>query len=276
MLILCTGPDTYRARKKAKELERAFRAKFDPSGYATVVDSMLPPDVLALQLGTKSLFAPSKFFRRDRLMADISASALKTLIKQLSGDQDNLIVVSVEETSLDAKTSKALEALKVIVYPYPALDQRAFETWCVAEAVERGVPAERGLAVARAVESGDTWLAAQEIAKASADPEASLCGRQDKEAGVFAVTDAFVAGFPWRSSAIRLEDAPFAVFLSQLRSVVRVRDDATQGIHSFLVKKLSQGRLQAKDVTTRFRGLLFALVAQRQYLASEDEVDALL
>lgn len=276
MLILCTGPDTYRARQKAKELEQAFRAKFDPSGYATLVDPTLAPEALALQLGTTSLFAPRKFFRRDRLIADASAASLKALIKQLSGDQENVIVVSVEDAPLDAKASKALEGLKVVAYPYPALEPKAFEAWCLEEGARHGVPAERARVIAGAVEPGDTWLASQEVMKAGANPEAPIPSREEREFGIFAVADAFVADAPWRKQASRLEDSPFAVFSSQLRSAIRVRDGAIQGIHPFLVKKLSQGRSLGRDFTSRLRGLLRAQAAQRQYLAQEDEVDALL
>lgn len=276
MLILCTGPDTYRARQKAKELEQAFRTKFDPSGYATLVDPTLAPEALALQIGTTSLFAPRKFFRRDRLFADASAAGLKTLVKQLSGDQDNIIVVSVEDAPLDAKTMKALEGLKVVAYPYPAMDRKAFEAWGIEEASKHGVSAERARNIVAAVEPGDTWLASQEIAKASANPEVPVLNAAEQELGVFSVADAFVAGAPWRSLASRLEEPPLVVFSSQVRSALRVRDGATQGIHPFLVKKFTQGRSSGRDIAVNFRRLLRAQTAQRQYLSQEDEVDVLL
>ena len=276
MLILCTGPDTYRARQKAKELEQAFRTKFDPSGYATLVDSTLPPEALALQLGTTSLFAPRKFFRRDRLMADISASALKTLAKQLLGDQDNLIVVSVEDGPLDAKTAKALEGLKVVAYPFPALEAKTFEAWCLEEGAKQGVSVIQARAIAAAVPPGDTWLASQEFLKAASNPMAPLALQEEKELGVFVVADAFVDGSPWRNLASRLEDSPLAVFTSQARSAVRVRDGAMQGIHPFLVKKFSQSRSRARDFAGQIRRLLRAQVAQRQYLSQEEELDTLL
>jgi hypothetical protein len=34
MIIVCSGPDTYRAREKARELTAAFREKHDPQGLA--------------------------------------------------------------------------------------------------------------------------------------------------------------------------------------------------------------------------------------------------
>jgi hypothetical protein len=276
MLILCTGPDTYRARQKAAELEQAFRAKFDPSGYATLNDPTLPPEALALQLGTTSLFAQRKFFRRDRLIVDASASALKTLVKQLSGDQESLIVVSVEDGPLDTKASKALDGLKVVAYPYPALERGPFEAWCVDEAKKKGVSSEMARRISSTVEVGDTWLASQEMDKASANPDAPLLGKEEKEAGVFVVADAFVGGQSWRSLSAHLEDSPLAVFSSQVRSAIRVRDGAIQGVHPFLVKKLSQLRPRGMDVVERLHRLLRAQTAQRQYLSQEDEMDALL
>ena len=105
----------------------------------------------------------------------------------------------------------------------------------MAEVVEQGRSGRAGLAVARAVESAIHGWLHRRSRKRLVIREVSLCGRRDKEA-VSSPSLIICSRFSVEIFGDSSEDAPFAVFLSQLRSVVRVRDDAAVG-HPFVLGK---------------------------------------
>jgi hypothetical protein len=60
----------------------------------------------------------------------------------------------------------------------------------------------------------------------------------------------------------------------QYRALLRVVGGETQGIHPFVVKKLSRGK--TKEAETRFAKSLAALMLTRSGLSKEDEIGLLL
>jgi hypothetical protein len=69
-------------------------------------------------------------------------------------------------------------------------------------------------------------------------------------------------------------DEAFPMLASQARSAVRVSDRATNGLHPFVAKKLSQ--LRVASPARRLMSAVRALIAQRSGLAQTDEPQTLL
>ena len=71
MLLLCTGPDTYRAQQKAHDLERAFIEKYDKQALS--VDHLDAGkdaiDEVLRKADSVSLFNPRRFLRIDPIDA---------------------------------------------------------------------------------------------------------------------------------------------------------------------------------------------------------------
>jgi hypothetical protein len=63
------------------------------------------------------------------------------------------------------------------------------------------------------------------------------------------------------------------MFISQLRSAIRVRDQAIQGLHPYVAKKLSG--LKIPQLEARLRALIRAQALQRSGFAVADEVETL-
>lgn len=278
MLILCIGPDTYRAQQKARDLEATFRTKYDVSGMNV---EMFPADdsvfSFLLSRGGIGLFASKRFFRGTGLLAH-KKSLLETHIPRvLGGDQEASIVVSVEEEAPDAKIMAFLQAasVKVVTYAFDALRGREFVTWLMDEATRRTMQVERSF-VQRIAEryEGDSWGAMQELAKLEVHGDQLSFAQQASDGDdVFAVADAWLRDRAWRSMAMESAEK-LRLFPSQARSALRVRDAATQGLHPFIAKKMrSVDAFRAEVVAQRATEAVFGA---RSGLCSDDEAETLL
>lgn len=168
MLILCCGPDTYRATQRAHELEDAFRTKHDPSGTSIerfdsgkgAVDEVIERSL------TVSLFSPMRFIRADGLIEFCPKAKAKVLANALGKDSERVIVVSIEREKpaiIDLKPFA--DVPKLIVSEYPLLRGKAFEEWVNQAGSLVGVSDQDALAkLARACD-GDAWLASNELLK---------------------------------------------------------------------------------------------------------------
>ena len=276
MLLICSGPDTWHARKKAAELVDAFRKKHDPEGLSTEI--VQPPvDLKALlnQLGTPSLFSKKRMIRCDGLLDGLKIADIRALVKRVKDDADQTVVLSVEEEPPNAKTVGEFKDVKFIQYDHPLLQGAAFVRWCVERARQLGVDQRLAEWIAQRVD-GDVWLAEQELMKCSANPNAPLRESETGEGSVFDLADRFLTQRSgWRASLARAEDEQaMTIFASQARSAVRVNDGETQGIHPYVAKKISQLRIASP--TKRFLRALRSLVGSRQGLSSSEESQTLL
>jgi len=274
MLIICSGPDTFRARQKARELTEAFRAKHDPSGFS--IETMKAPDVADLlqRLSAPSFFSAKRFVRCDNLFEKIKIADVRLLAKRLAADKDQTIVVTVETEEPAAKMLGEFVDVQVFKYTHPLLTGRAFLDWCTKRAAELGASASDAEIIARNVE-GNIWQAEQELAKRSANPNSPLAEMEDSSGSLFELVDAYFRGnSEWRYDVLRADDDQFLVTLfSQARSWARVKDGEVTGIHPYAVKKLSYLK---GDADAALLKSLRAVVASRTSLAGTSETDTLL
>lgn len=280
MLIVCSGPDTFRALKKARELEVAFKQKYDAQGLSVehISSGKSAITEIAARAGAVSLFASRRFVRTSNVLAEATKVQRGTLKKVLMGDQDGFIVLSVEEEPPIATVLKELEPeVKIVRYDFAASQGEAFFAWAREEAAEMGFVDEKIVReIARATE-GDSWSCYFELMKRAAYPEAETSLMDSAEGTIFSFADAYVAGRPeWWGLAGQADfiKQTATTFLMQTRSALRVRDGAVEGLHSFVVRKMRGQRFE--DVDEAFARVVESFFVQRSGYGDDKEALALL
>lgn len=272
MLLICSGPDTWHARQKARELVDAFKAKYDNSGYSTEVIVNQDLRQVLSEIGAPSIFCPKRLIRFDGLLDGIKMADLKTLAKRLKEDGENNIIVSVEEGPPTEKILKEFAGVKVVVYESPALTGTLFKKWCLGQAQKFGVDA--GIANKIADRTlGDTWMAISELEKFRVNPDASFAELDFESGSVYDAADACLAGTNrWRERVReRMDEQVFSVILNQARSAIQVSDNAPVKIPNFVVRKMQ--KYVAQKAKRIFFSSTVALVGTRTGLIGPNEVD---
>lgn len=276
MIIVCSGPDTYRAREKARDLVSAFRAKHDASGLATeVIDGAEGLPLLLSRLGSASLFHSKKMIRADGCLEKMKIADVRSLAGRLEADRDNTIILTVENESPNAKTLDALKSGPLFHYSFPYQVGLAYKNWVRGLASALEVPQTIADTIAD-YSAGDSWFAVQELAKQSANPHEIMLNGDGELGSVFDVADlALSEKRAWRNTVESLADDNFSnILLGQARAFLRVRDQQAEGLHPFAVKKLLGARVV--DPEAKMRKLLRAHIASRTSLAVENETENLI
>ncbi len=275
MLIICSGPDTWHAQKKAQSLVEAFHTKHDPQGFSTETLASVDLKSLLNQLAAPSLFVKKRMIRCDGLFYKMKIADVRTLAKRLENDADQTVLLVLEEEPPTAKILGEFLKIKLVHYEYPVLRGIAFRMWCTKRASELGVRASTAVEIARRMD-GDIWRAEQEFEKFSANPQAPMISGETDKGSVFDLADAFLTDrVGWRSLlASTHESQAISVFVSQARSAVRVMDGETTGIHPYVVKKLRQSRITSP--LRKFMRTLCVLVASRQGFVDPKEGQTIL
>lgn len=283
MLIACIGSDLYRSLEKARELEAAFRQKYDQEG--TSVEELHEEgaeliDCVIERVNTVSLFTPRRFLRTRDLLKHCPKARLSALEKALSVDPEHVIVVTVErDVPPDAVLKSVSTVPKWIRYDFAPLDTQALYAWIRERASLIGCALTEAQ-VRRIAErsEGDSWQAALHILQVASGVDVgkeSSAADAQQERTLFDWADAYVKQDPhWRAAVERMgPETLLYPFLSQARAYQRVRSGNESGIPSFIARKLKG--IQAQDTEEQFTRLLEALMLQRQGYLREDELAAL-
>jgi hypothetical protein len=273
MLILCIGPDTFRAQRKANELEKAFREKYDVAGSSV---ERLPlgkaaADEIVERAHTMSLFTPRRFLRTANLLNELPAAKIKNVTRALSGDQESTIVVSIEEEMPKAKILEELKEIKIIKYDFTEERGARFSALVEEWANELMIKDQALIKRVAEVAEGDSWLAWGELSKIAAGGTSELALPSYKRT-MFDFADAFLRQESNRYNVLEDQEdshAFLATFLSGARSFLRARDRATEGLHPYVVKKMMS--LRAVQVERALGKALLGHQAVRSGLGSDGE-----
>ncbi len=159
MLLVCTGPDSFQALRKAQELERAYREKYDPSGLSierlTVTAKSV--ETIAERVGAMGLFAQRRCLRATGLVASWKKPDWERAGKLFQRDPEQSIVISLEE-QLSPEAERVVTGWeRSRVYRHPVLAGADFQKFASSLAQECGVEFEPILLTfARQIE-GDSW-----------------------------------------------------------------------------------------------------------------------
>ncbi|QQR60420.1 hypothetical protein IPH19_03315 [Candidatus Uhrbacteria bacterium] len=274
MLILCCGPDSYRALARAKELELAFKQKHDPEGRAIERLSSGKDGVeeLISKAAGASLFSPRRFLRVDGIVSSCPKTKQKALLEALARDTDAMIVVSVEEERPVSSVMKPFEALpKIVVNDYPLLSGRSFTDWAREIAKTLGNIDDNQVVKLADFCEGDSWKFINEAIKLAAGASLEL-DRSSSEASAYDLADQILKkDLRRRGNAEKIEFsyAETSVLVQQGVAALRVKDQDVAGLPPFVLKKLQS--MNMIEPSLIFASSLEMLFLQRAGFCNEAE-----
>jgi len=279
MLILCCGPDSYRALARARELEAAFRQKHDPEGRAIERLTFGKDGVEELvgKAAGASLFSSMRFLRVDGIISSCPKTKQKALVEALSRDVDSMIVVCIEEEKPPASALKVFEVLpKMVVNEYPLLRGNAFLTWAKEIAKSLGMLDENDVSRLASAYEGDSWMFINEAIKLSAGASLDL---SDTNSGTSAydVADQVIRKDLRRRKSIDGVEFGYAetsIMVQQSIAALRVKDRDVAGLPPFVIRKLQGMKMVEPDIV--FASALEMLFLQRAGFCNEMESTSLI
>lgn len=175
MLIIAYGDDGFRVQEKVRQLQDAFKKKFDPSGmnFASYGEKA---DVGEVMQAVRA--APFMGEKRMVLLRDLIAKSKKGDEEAWAGGlravPSSTIMVLWESGEAKAIEKKPLfkelqDAAELHLYPFPVLEGAALSKWVMERAVAHGgsMPLPAAGELASRV-GGDLWQADGEIRKLAA------------------------------------------------------------------------------------------------------------
>ncbi len=275
MLLVCSGSDTYQATQKADELERLFREKYDPRGLSVerLPDGKDAVRALSERAFSGGLFSSKLFFRGRGLLA-FPKSQWQALHAAFVRSGEHVVIVTVEDEPMAPDVKKALADCKVVEYAFPYLQGSAFQRCARERAVAIGIndSDNRIRDIAERCD-GDSWRLVNELQKYSVYGDGYELPEDTSSLTAYDVSDAWLrGGGSWR----RLVDEKGGAgsssgFLSAIRMQLRVRDGYTDGLHPFVVKKMSA--LKEKQTMTGYLSVLLSQFLVRSGFSTEEEID---
>lgn len=222
MVILLTGPDSYRSQRRFVQLRDAFREKHDQSGMGTMV--LDGKDATAEQIrtatGTAGFFSSKRFIGINHYALKGVAcdpKELMSIVEPFAAQQDVIVVIRLVTPPAEGKTrgvKKTPTTLKIAearTEDFPLLTGVALQRWITQEAHERKTRLNReALNLLATWDGNDMWKLSNDLDKAAllADNK-TVTAEIIQElvvppavSNIFALTDAL--GLRQRAQALRL------------------------------------------------------------------------
>lgn len=274
MLIVCSGPDTWRARKRAKELLEAFKTKHDISGFSTEI--LKPGDFQAVlnQIGAPSIFSPKRMIRCDGLLAGLKIADIRRLALRLKADGENTILLTVEDEPPTAKILDEFKGPGFFHYPYPELTGSEFHKICLELSIENGLDASLAKKISIRC-NGDIWKAINEIGKFSANNNALFSESEADPDSTFNVVDAYLDKKKgWLCSMDSLDDDQLpSLIMTQAKAAIRIKNGEVVKLPPFVINKFQKMSLDLLEIS--YFNSLKVSVGTRNGLMGSKEVQTL-
>ena len=273
MLLVCSGPDTYQATQKADELERLFREKYDPRGLSVerLPDGKEAVRALSERAFSGGLFSSKLFFRGRGLLA-FPKSSWQQLHSAFARSGEHVVIVTVEDEPMSADIKKSLADCKVVEYAFPYLQGAAFHRFALDVARSLDIPASDTHVHTIAERcDGDSWRLVNELQKYRVYGDGYELPESAGGLTAYDVSDAWLrGGDSWRR--LMNDDASAhgsSGLLSAIRMRLRVQDGHTDGLHPFIVKKMSA--MQGKNTMPGYISSLLAQFLVRSGFSIDEE-----
>ena len=271
MVFLITGPDTYRARRKLRELKDKFLKEVDPSGLNihTVIGPTLTVEGVRHHLESQPLLARRRFVIFENVLSPKKKEVIEALVAALEREgnrkegEDN-IAIFFEDDEPTAKNKLHSWLIKhAHLLRFAALQGHELAAWTEDEWRRRGRQIDkRAMRRLLASTGNDLWQLSGEIKKIDAYLEAGaivdektviLIAKEPFYDNIFAFTDAVLNGDLKKSAPMLMEHleremAPpqlVALLEKQLRVLLLLAEapagrmpPTLPGIHPYMVRKL--------------------------------------
>lgn len=295
MILFLHGTDTYRSRKKLKELQDKFRKEVDPQGYnLAIIDCPNSSVEEIMKSVTTTAFLASKRMVVLELLSELELKkdekkALADLFKRMLNDDTIIIVWEVALKAVEKKTALFKVLLSSpYVFEFQAWNQQEVAGWMMKQLQTESIGIDQDALAALAQIVGDNiWLASSESQKllhyAKANQlskislkEVRLLSPQIHADDIFALVDAVSQGRV-KEAIKRLYDQInsgsheleiLSMLFRQYRILEQVRSGLESGmsqqvvastfkLHPFVVKKMSyQANRYKKEDIAKAYGLL--------------------
>jgi len=278
VLIICSGPDSFRARRKYRELSEAFRVKHDPtsSSIETIEPGEQYQEVLA-KLSNPTLFASKKMLRCEYLFNKLTPAQIKKLAAAVERDAEQTVVLDYEDKSPTEKTLGAFPSSLLHTYPYESLIGSALQKEVSQMCKNYGVSEKQSANLIRFY-GEDLWSIETElqILRLQGVVGADLEGANIVESNLYATVDEFLENHKgWMNHAESLEiNELMNAIISQLRSWQKIQAHDAQDVHPYVQKKLAYKKIS--NATEELLCAYRALIASRSSLAQQQEAVQLL
>lgn len=279
MILVLSGPDTFRSSRRMRQLRQAFIEKYDPQVLAvtTLDGSTASAETIISALGSGGLFSTKRCMVLDEVTPQSPCWSHTAFVPTLSGiqaDADRVVILRCVPVQKKGRTAK--DAIPKIagakIEEFSTLTEGEVRTWLKKELTERKgtiTPDAEALLITRT--KLNLWHLDNELEKLLAAGsgaitvdlvQALVAG--DVRSDIFALTDAL--GQRQRHRALQLISQEFiagtpalvlvAALLRHTQTLWRVRQTLDQGktpspteldLHPFVVKKASA---QVKNTTT--------------------------
>jgi DNA polymerase III delta subunit len=278
MLIICAGPDSFRARLKYRDLVDAYKKKYDEKG-ATIEhlasDNLY--ETLLSKLSNQSLFASKKLLVCEGLFQKLTAKQASNLRDAIYRDADISVVIDYEEKAPKATAIKSFEEKELFVYAHE-LAKGAELNKIVKDLCKRyGVTETRVPSLIQRYQS-DLWAiyTALQVICVAEDGDEDDFGSATQADNMFALVDMLLKNQKsWMGQYDAFDiNGILNSSVSQMRTWHMVQEGVAKGAHPFVQKKLSGMRIKESD--KRFQQFLKTFFASRQSLATGDEIVQLL
>ncbi len=274
MLIICTGPDTFRARLKFRDLVLAYKNKYDKAG--STVEALEPNDLfqqINVRLSSQSLFASKKMLICEGLLQQVTPKQMEKLSQSIRRDGDITVVLDYEEKAPKESLLKSFQDKEMFLYAHePA--KGAELNKIVADLCGRyGVRSESVPSLIQRYQS-DLWAidTALQVLRVNEKEGIFESEGAQKVDNIYAVADYLLAG---KNDWLKYIDtfdpqALLSTALPQMRTWHMVKDGYGKSAHPFVQKKLSGMKINNAD--EKLLVLLRAMYSSRNSLAGGDEV----
>jgi DNA polymerase III delta subunit len=274
MLIICAGPDGFRARLKYRDLVDAYRKKYDEKG-ATI--EHLPSDnlyeILLSKLSNQSLFASKKLLVCEGLFQKLTAKQVSNLRDAIYRDADISVVIDYEEKEPKATAVKSFQEKELFIYGHePAKGSELNKI--VKDLCKRYGVSETLIPSLLQRYQSDLWAidTALQVLSVMDDGTTTVLGEQIQADNMYALVDLLMMNkMSWLGQYEQYDlNAILNSAVSQMRTWHMAQQGMAKGAHPFVQKKLSAMRI--KDADYQLLKFLKTFFASRQSLVSGDEI----
>jgi len=121
MLIVCVGPNSFKARKKYQDLILAYRGKFSDAAIDQIDDNFWL--IVLTRLGNGSLFSSKKMLVGEQLLSKMTAKDVDKLKRKIIVDDNETVVLDYEEklNKTKMKLLNKIDKKYLFIYEYPEL-----------------------------------------------------------------------------------------------------------------------------------------------------------
>jgi DNA polymerase III delta subunit len=207
MIIILTGPDSYRSHVRLEELRAAFRRKHDSAGLNTVTLSGVTAEVgdIHAAVSASGFFASKRFVAIDPYPAKSPACPwpeMQRILKPFIESPDVIVVIRREDDSSSRRGRSVPAGISMPgakAEPFPLLEGVDLKRWLGRELKSRQATIEPAATLLLLEALGnDTWQISRELDKLAAFAAGRPITTADvgqlvpstEESNVFALTDA--------------------------------------------------------------------------------------